>query len=419
MRFLLVTLGTFGDVYPFIHIGSELRRRGHDVRIIANPYFQNVIQAEGFDFEPLGTIEQAERYYNDPEMWHSKRFWKAGAEYMTLGPMRPTYEIISRLYVPNETVVAAVESAIGARIAHEKLGVPLATIHPAADKIRSVFRAPVIPGLWMPQWMPRWFKSLLFWIADRLVVDPVYCPTINAFRAELGLPPISRPYHGWWNSPQRVIGLYPKWFNPPQPDWPKQTVLTGFPIMASKDEEPLSNELLNFLSSGTHPVVFSFGSINRHSKPLLKIAVDTCGLINQPAVILAKDRSVLPNPLPANVFHTSYVPFNSLFSRTSLLVHNGGLGTTSIAMRAGIPQIIIPLAFGNANTAALTADLKVATAMSPAKVTPKRLAECIKATLQSKELTYACKEIANKFDVAPIQRTCDLLQELAGQDCCA
>ena len=40
-----------------------------------------------------------------------------------------------------------------------------------------------------------------------------------------------------------------------------------------------------------------------------------------------------------------YAPFDVLLPRVALLVHHGGIGTTAEALRAGVPQLVLPFAF--------------------------------------------------------------------------
>lgn len=44
-------------------------------------------------------------------------------------------------------------------------------------------------------------------------------------------------------------------------------------------------------------------------------------------------------PLPPHAAHAAYVPFSALFAAVSAVVHNGGVGTMSQALRAGVPQV--------------------------------------------------------------------------------
>src|SRR5690606_32569035 len=104
------------------------------------------------------------------------------------------------------TVVAAQSMALGARLAQEKLGVPLATIHLQPSLLRTVYDMP-INGVAVPNWLPRPAKQLWWQLVDRLIIDPVLAKEVNTFRAELGLAPITRLFHHWLNSPQRVLGF--------------------------------------------------------------------------------------------------------------------------------------------------------------------------------------------------------------------
>jgi rhamnosyltransferase subunit B len=102
------------------------------------------------------------------------------------------------------------------------------------------------------------------------MIDPVIAPPLNAFRAGKGLPPVTRVVHDWWHSPDLVIGLFPEWFAAPQPDWPRQMKLTGFPLFDERGFEPLGAELEAFLAAGAAPIAFTPGSAMSHGPRVLR-----------------------------------------------------------------------------------------------------------------------------------------------------
>ena len=116
------------------------------------------------------------------------------------------YRLIAELAKPGETVLAALGYVFGARIAQEKLGLPLATIHLQPMWFRSTYDPPGLPR-WCPAFVPRAIDRVIDAVADR-----VLGPATNQFRGELGLPPGRRLMKTWWNSPQRVIGFFPDRF---------------------------------------------------------------------------------------------------------------------------------------------------------------------------------------------------------------
>ncbi|MEK6249243.1 MAG: hypothetical protein N2C12_13760, partial [Planctomycetales bacterium] len=272
-------------------IGRALRARGHQVTVIANPYYADYVEAENLDFIELGTREDLTEFWASSSIWHPAQFWKIALRYSAVQPMRQSYEIIRRLYEPGHTVVAGPGWAFGARIAQEKIGVPLATIHLESYLLRSIYRSPKMPPpLQLQDWVPKISKRFQLWIADRFFTDPCIADDTNSFRAQLGLPPVRRLLDQWWNSPQLVIGMFPEWFYSPQPDWPAKTELTGFPLSDGSSQQQPPNELVAFMSEGDPPIVFTAGSANEHAHRYFKTAVDTCHLLNRRGVLIASNR---------------------------------------------------------------------------------------------------------------------------------
>src|SRR5690606_410340 len=105
--------------------------------------------------------------------------------------------------------------------------------HLAPSLFLSSYRMPMMHGTPLAQWAPRFLKRLQWRIAAS-ITDKSVLPVLNKFRADHGLPPARDILRKWWHSPDRVIGLFPDWFGPPQPDWPEQTRLTGFPMFDEK-----------------------------------------------------------------------------------------------------------------------------------------------------------------------------------------
>jgi UDP:flavonoid glycosyltransferase YjiC (YdhE family) len=53
MRISIQTLGTRGDVQPYVDLALGLTRQGHDVQIAAPAQFAAMIQERGIAFAPL------------------------------------------------------------------------------------------------------------------------------------------------------------------------------------------------------------------------------------------------------------------------------------------------------------------------------------------------------------------------------
>ena len=119
----------------------------------------------------------------------------------------------------------------------------------------------------------------------------------------------------------------------------------------------------------------------------------------------------LPLKLPANVRHFDYIPFSQLLPHAAAIVHHGGIGTCSQALKSGVPQLIHPMAFDQLDNAARLEYLGVAKSITPRKYHAAKAATILRALIESPSVSKRCQAVAAKFDAADVLRdTCDLIE---------
>jgi len=347
---LLIPIGSSGDVHPFVGIGIALQSRGHRVTVVTNEYFEPLIRRAGLAFGQLGTKQQYLEVTQNPDLWHPLRGFSTVMESFAEGAREMYDAVVSRL--TPDTIVVASSLALSARVAQDKLGFPLVTIHLSPAILRSVRDTPKLPGMPMPPWLPHFMKRGMYALADVAVIDRVAGPPVNKLRAELGLPPAKGIMNTWWHSPQRTLGLWPDWFAAPQPEWPPQLKLTGFPLYDERGAVDVPAAVAAFLDAGSPPIVFTPGSAMRHGRAFFEAAADACVRLNRRGILLTRFAEQLPPALPAGVTHFDFVPFTQVLPRAAALVCHGGVGTISQGFSAGVPLLVMPLShdqFDNAN----------------------------------------------------------------------
>jgi rhamnosyltransferase subunit B len=415
MNFLLIPMGSHGDVHPFVGVGRALAARGHAVTVLTSPYFEGLIRQAGLDFVPMGTVEEFEATMNHPDLWHPTRAFRLVARWGIIPGLRPTYEFIRERYVPGKTVVAAATLALGARVAQDKFGVPVASVHLQPVMFRSVHQPPVLGGNRMPDWWPHWFKRAMFWLMDTAFVDPVLSKGVNGFRAELGLPPVRRFFKDWLHSPQRALGLFPDWYAPPQPDWPPQVRLTGFPLFDEAGLREMPADLEQFLAVGDAPIVFTAGSAQRQAPAFFREGTEAARLLGRRALLLTRFPEQLPPNLPDGVRHFHYIPFSQVLPRCAALVHHGGIGTAAQGLAAGIPQLVMPFAHDQPDNAARLRRLGVGSSLTVKDFLAPAIARELRALLESPEVAARCTEYARRVREADaLEETCRALEERVG-----
>ncbi len=415
MHHLLVTIGSHGDTHPFVGLGARLRERGHRVTVAANGAFRQMIERAGLEFEELGTAEEYWGALRNPDIWHPVKGFKTVFESGILPAVRRAYELVRRHAEAGEVVVTAHAIAFGARIAQEKLGVPLATVHLAPAVFRSGEEPPVFKGSEFMQYTPAWLNRLLFkYVMDKCVADPVLAGPVNELRGELGLAPVARIVDEWWNSPELVVGLFPEWYGPMATGWPKQLRLTGFPLFDERGDHELAAETEAFLQSGAPPIAFTFGSAMTHAGDYLMASADACERLGRRGLLLTKYREQVPRSLPAGVMHVEYAPFSELLPRCAALVHHGGVGTTAQALAAGVPQLIVPFAHDQPDNAARVKRLGCGAEIGPKAYRKGKGAGLLETLLDKPVVAATCREVAAKFSGHdPLGEACDLIEGLS------
>ena len=402
-HFVITTLGTAGDIFPFIEIGKYLIEKGCKVSLITNPYFKDVVENNGLNFIPFGTAEQWSATLNDPALWNPK----TGFNTLWAKAIRPNTHCV-RLYVqslPDEEEVvilshpALMALANLAKADHENLKVVLFYLYPTI--IRSRFSRVALGGsMSLSPKAPVFLRNLLYSLLDKRFLDVGIVPDLNKERTRLGLPAIDHLFPHLQKSADLYVTLFPEWYASTKPDYPKPLINGNFVFYTPSDDR-MSDELTEFLDAGQPPILFTAGSGNLHAKKFFEIALDAVEKLNARAVFLSQSREQLPTNLPDSVLWQKYAPFNKVLPRVSVFVHHGGIGTLAEASKAGVPQLIVPFAYDQFDNALTIEDLGIGTSVAVQSLTKKKLFNKLSQIQHSKEIKDNCVNISAHFRSGP------------------
>ncbi|MCG3180212.1 MAG: O-mycaminosyltylonolide 6-deoxyallosyltransferase [Phycisphaerae bacterium] len=417
LNILLMPVGSAGDVHPFLAVGLELRRRGHGVCLATNGHFRAVVEGAGLRFIELGSSAEYDRIADNPDLWHRTRGGPLVFREAASPVMRMSYDIIEAEWSAGPLVVIASSLAFGARVAQDRLGVPTATCHLQPTVFRSIYDGTDLGMRLLSPRVPRWLRRILLRVGDRVVVDRLIGPGLNALRAEVGLDPVTHIFSRWWHSPQLVIGLWPEWYAEPQQDWPPRTRTAGFVFYDAAEQKPMPPALERTLDEcearGDRPIVVTGGSAMRHGARFFLAAAEACRRLGRHGVLITQDAGQLPRPLPPGVEHHAYAPFGRLFPRAAAVMHHGGIGTCAQAMRAGVPQLIVPFSHDQPDNARRVSRLGAGAKLAQRNLRPARVAAALGRLLADETVAGRCRELAARFaSNDAVATTCDLLERL-------
>ena len=354
MKILIATIGTRGDVQPYIALGRELMASGHEITICTCAHFEPFIRESGLGYAYVNNdfID----FMHSPEgriiLGNAGSFWKTIA---TLAPM------ISKLGNLQERQMADVwaaskESAPDLILYHPKaLGAP-----DFAEKLG----VPCMLTFWLPLYVPTTkFPAMGFpelslgpnyrWLTYQLIrrILLMMSKRVRKWRLQNGLAPRSpglrmRLPDG---RPIPVLHGFSRHIIPRPEDWPETAVVTGYWFCNQAEHWNPPRSLTDFLSRGEPPVYFGFGSIfGRNPKRVTQIILEAVRRTGVRAILARGWGGLEPSDSAQSesVMFIEGAPHSWLFPQVNAVVHHGGCGTTHAGLLAGKPSIICPF-FGD------------------------------------------------------------------------
>jgi len=417
-RIVLTTFGSLGDLHPYIAVALGLQARGHEAIIATTRHDQQRIEAWGIGFRavrPDGPDLNA-----DHDAMRRIMDSRNGTEFVVRELLMPV------LHESYEDVLAAAQGAdllvshvltYATRLVAEKTAIPWAGIFLQPLGFFSAYDPPVLPQvpfLSKLRFLGPAFHRPLFWLAKRSCRS--WADPWHRLRAEINLPPTSEnPLFEGLYSPSLILAMFSQLFAGKQPDWPPQTVVSGFPFCDQVNQAGMSAELVRFLDAGPPPIVFTLGSsaVLDAGQFFERSAAAAKLLGRRSVLIVGQDSGNRPASLPEGVIACDYVPFSELFPRAAAIVHPGGIGTTGLAMRSGRPMLVVPCAHDQFDNSARVTRLGIARTISRHQYQPSHIAAELRHLLDNPQYSQQASGIAERVRREDgVHAACDALEEL-------
>jgi sterol 3beta-glucosyltransferase len=345
MRITILSLGSRGDVQPFLALAVGLQKTGrHKVRFAAPDNFESLAREYNLKFTPLGVDTQILLGAGgiDPDRNVLLWFWEV------IHALKPLAEKVADntwLACQDSEFIIYSMMGIGAYHVAEKLGIPciMASPIPGFEPTRAY---PNPNGLF-PSLSLGGEYNWLTHIVSRYLFQLIIGPPINRWRkVKLDLPAIpftKYPYSHLGGLPQTILGCYSSVVSPKPLDWGENVRICGYWFLDPPSDWQPSTQLSAFIEEGEPPVYFGFGSMaNRAPKVTAEIAQEALEKTGKRGIFATGWGGLDKVGLSDQILVLDSIPHAWLFPRMAAVVHHGGAGTTAAGLRAGIPSIVIP-----------------------------------------------------------------------------
>ena len=418
-RIVVTTFGSLGDLHPYLALALGLRARGHEVVVATGQCYRDKIKALGLGF---AAVRPDSDWVTDPEMMRRYSHPRWGLIRVLQIQLRSSREAYDDTLAAMEgaDLLVSMLAAYSARLVVEKTGVAWASALHIPMGLFSAYDPPLLPGLpgismklrflgptfWGP------LGLLLNWGCGRLLARPWH-----RLRKEIGLPPAAdlNPLTQG-HSPKLHLALFSKRLVDKQPDWPPQTVVTGFPWFDQPGRTGLPPLLARFLDAGPPPIVFTLGTaLASDPWTFYETSARAARALGRRAVLILMNSRNRPQSLPEGVVAFDYAPFSELFPRAAAVVHHGGIGITGLAMHSGCPSLVMPCAWDQPDNAERAARLGIARTIARHRYTPARVAAELHQLLDDPAYARRAKAVAEQVRQEDgVKTACQALSALLG-----
>ena len=413
MKFALASYGTRGDIEPCAAVGLELLRRGHEVRIAVPSNLVGFAESVGLAAVPYGP--------NFVELMEPDIFRKAWKVQNPITLLRKAMEPVTKPWAEVSAALTSLADGtdllltgipyqeVVANVA-EYYDIPLATLHTFPQRVNGyVVPIPPLP-LNVPSPLMRSGMTVAEWAYWRVTKRAE-----DAQRRELGLPKATAP------SSRRImergsleIQTYEEFCFPEvAAEWGGRRPFVGALTMELTTDA--DDEIASWISAGKPPIYFGFGSMPVESPAdTLAMISEACAELGERALLCSGATDFTGAPHVDHVKVVRALNHAAIFPACRAVVHHGGAGTTSAGMRAGIPALILWIAFDQPIWADVVKRLKVGTSRRFSRTTRESLVADLRRILATEYATRS-RETASRMTkpTASVTATADLLEDTA------
>lgn len=391
MKITLCSIGSWGDVAPFISLGQALRDLGSDVILASPPEFATAAATAGLNFHAIAPtcksiIEEASATTNTsisniPMLVRATRIIT-----------EETFLELPDIAKGSQILVATGISYAAPHVA-EALGIPYRAVSVCPRWYPSVHHPPATDKAYS---RPKIVNSVS-WKITRWSTDRMLNEIVNRWRSNHCLLPANNLY-------DRMMGLAGERFLTADEEIaPLPTDVEGtrrVSAIQAFQENFLPKNVEDFLASGDRPIYVGFGSMCvKDASRLLDVVIKSAAALNIRIIIPNKWLEIDGRSLPNNFLAVGHISFRQLFPHLSAVVHHGGAGTTTIAARSGVPQVVVPHVMDQHYWGRRVYELGIGPKpLSYKQLSDRTLTSALRETLGSSVMTKNAHSLAGKME---------------------
>lgn len=323
-RIVVFTMGTRGDIQPYIYLAQALIKAGYEVTVGTHPCWGNLVTESGVKFIPIGP---------DIDIEYEAAVIRGTTKNPMLSMLKTMKFVFNIIDSSSKEVYEACKDKELVIVSHSQIGATEAE----ALKIKTIsvtLQTEMIPEIKKRKTL----KDKIF----AAIINPQMVKPYNKIRKRYNLPKVT--------SMDKVmsanLNLIPisHYIKKENPNWGCNNKVVGYWYGSEENYEP-DERLKKFLEEGSKPIILALGAMSfesKEEKEKLDIFVNAFKHTKMRAIIQGFNKSLVNYQLPESMISVGAIPHSWLFKQGYCVIHHCGFGTSASAMIYGIPSIPIP-----------------------------------------------------------------------------
>jgi sterol 3beta-glucosyltransferase len=349
MKIAITTVGTRGDLQPYIALGLGLKNSGHEVIIVSAKNEESFVRNYGLDFYALDVdIQKIMESGDVQEMAKGSTPLKFIISHLKGSKslkelMVKTQGEIWNACQNSDLIIFHPGMPLGLFLAKEQnkkaiLATPFPVVATKDYPSILFYALPKLGSYY--NLLTHFIFDKVFWALAKSPIKEFWTNSIKS-KANFDISPLKQQI----KNGGLVLNGYSELLFKQSKQWTNNIHTTGSWIIETEPNFLPTKELEDFIFNGETPIYIGFGSMKDPDtfNKTLAIIIETLSITNQRAIVgLGWTKNDYKETLPENVFLVDSVPHTWLFPKMKIVIHHGGAGTTATGLRAGKPTIIIP-----------------------------------------------------------------------------
>lgn len=401
-RIVITTVGSAGDLNPFIALGLGLRARGHEVCFAIEDHLRPPVEALGFAVVPLTGVPQTALEGKDSRMFLGRDPFttlRVIVNDYLLPTMRAKVNELNAA-LTNADLLVASSVQIAAALSAEMTGVRWATVALSPVFFPSAYLEPQPLPIALPPRL-QFLANQIGWSVGGIALRRLVDVPVNHIRADFGLAPKRNLMQDGSASHDLTAMAISPAFLPPPPDWPPYVRETGFMFWDTPGDWAEPASLTEFLARPEPVVAFSSGSMSMEVggafDSFYRTSLAAVLQVGARALVIGAQPELLGDAPSDRVLAVPYAPFSAVYPRVSAIISHGGIGTVAQTLRAGVPTLIIPWGADQFFNGAQLARLGVGRWMQRRSYSVERGVEALQALLGEESFRSRAQRIARRI----------------------